>query len=144
MQTFQEFDSKPVPSTDRARHLALVVPIVPRLPLLKGQTTTAMLRERLSTVAGFSENLVSARVELASQLADSGAPRTLQVLRISKGLSQAALAERIGSKQGKLSLLENGRTPDPHIRTLVDLAAALGVSLQEAFDALEKSIELAR
>jgi len=57
---------------------------------------------------------------------DDDFPANLRRLRLAAGLTQEALAERIGSKQEQISALERGKT-QPTYNTLKRLAAALGV-----------------
>ena len=58
--------------------------------------------------------------------------RNVQRLRIEAGLSQAALAERMGVDRAYVSGLELGRR-NPTILSLWHVAEALGVRLQQFF-----------
>jgi len=51
-------------------------------------------------------------------------------LRISAGLTQEELAQRIGVKKQNISRYENGRV-EPNIRTAKKIADALGVTIEE-------------
>lgn len=51
-------------------------------------------------------------------------------LRISSGYTQAELAEKVGISQPAIQALESGRA-QPKGTTVVNLAAALGVSAEE-------------
>jgi transcriptional regulator with XRE-family HTH domain len=59
--------------------------------------------------------------------------RNVQRLRIEAGLSQAALAERMGVDRAYVSGLELGQR-NPTIVTLWHIAEALGVKLQSFFN----------
>jgi transcriptional regulator with XRE-family HTH domain len=59
--------------------------------------------------------------------------RNVRRLRIAAGLSQAALAERMGADRAYVSGLELGQR-NPTIVTLWHIARALGVKLREFFD----------
>jgi DNA-binding XRE family transcriptional regulator len=61
---------------------------------------------------------------------------TLSALRLKKGLSQAGLAQRLGTSQSHISRIEAG-VEDPRHSTLVKLAQALG----ETMDVISKAIE---
>lgn len=68
-----------------------------------------------------------------------GAARTLAALRLAKGMSQADLAEAIGTQQSNVSRLEAG-TDDMKWSTMQRLAEALGVD----FNALAAAIATTR
>lgn len=55
--------------------------------------------------------------------------------RTKKGMTQARLAEKIGTKQSVISRLEKGRA-NPTISFLQKLAQALGTSLEIRFNSL--------
>jgi transcriptional regulator with XRE-family HTH domain len=58
-------------------------------------------------------------------------PRIRQ-LRIARGLTVAALAEKAGLSRGYVSKVENSKTSPP-VSTLMTLAKALGVNISEVF-----------
>jgi DNA-binding Xre family transcriptional regulator len=64
----------------------------------------------------------------------------LASLRLKAGLSQADLAQRTGIRQPHLSRLENGHHATVSADTLTRLAQALGVSLDEVNDALQRTV----
>jgi len=64
--------------------------------------------------------------------------RNVQRLRIASGLSQAALAERMGVDRAYVSGLELGQR-NPTIITLWHVANALGVKLRQFFEEEGKS-----
>jgi transcriptional regulator with XRE-family HTH domain len=51
--------------------------------------------------------------------------------RIDARLSQVELAKRVGIAQNTLSVIEVGRTPDPSFNTVLKIATALGLTLDE-------------
>jgi transcriptional regulator with XRE-family HTH domain len=63
--------------------------------------------------------------------------RNVQRLRIKAGLSQAALAERMGVDRAYVSGLELGQR-NPTVVTLWHIAEALGVKLRNFFDETAK------
>jgi len=64
-------------------------------------------------------------------------------LRIKKGLSQAALAERLGYTTSYISKLERGGM-NPTLRTLFDLADALGVGVGVMVSSVRRRFERSR
>lgn len=62
----------------------------------------------------------------------------LQALREAQGMSQAELSRRSGVPQGVISYLENGKTPHPRIDTVLALASALGVTVDELIREMEE------
>jgi transcriptional regulator with XRE-family HTH domain len=59
-----------------------------------------------------------------------GFPEHLAELRRSRGLTQAALAERIGVRSNQLSLYESGKS-EPSLGVLRELAVALSVTCDD-------------
>lgn len=58
---------------------------------------------------------------------------TLKDARLSAGLTQTQLADRVGVSQTTVYDLEVGRNQSPSYETVIRLAAALGVSPEELF-----------
>lgn len=54
--------------------------------------------------------------------------RNIRFARLSRGLSQRELAEKVGSSQGYISALENGRFA-PGSRIMTDIYASLGMKI---------------
>lgn len=79
--------------------------------------------------------LARARERLAAELHPPG---TLAALRMSKGLSQSALAANMGTSQSKVSRIETG-LDDPLHSTLLKLCAALDEPLEVVSAALQAS-----
>lgn len=76
--------------------------------------------------------LARARARLAETVHEAG---TLASIRLSKGLSQTALADKIGTSQSRLSCIESGRD-DPQLGTVAKIAEALGVEVTVVVEAL--------
>ncbi len=55
----------------------------------------------------------------------------LKRIRVQRDLSQKDLAERSGVSEGQISKLEIGSQKNPQLETVVALATALGVSMEE-------------
>jgi transcriptional regulator with XRE-family HTH domain len=70
-------------------------------------------------------------------------PATLAELRKAAGLTQMALAAKIGTTPARVSGWE-GRGVEPSLKYLAPLAGALGVSLEQLVAALEASRPEAR
>lgn len=49
-------------------------------------------------------------------------------IRQELGLTQPAIAEKLGMKTAMWQKLESGRTPDPRVSTIVHICQTLGVS----------------
>lgn len=62
--------------------------------------------------------------------------RTIKAIRLDAGLSQMALAERVGLQQSNISLIESG-SRRPEYPTAVRLAEALNVSVEDLYRAFE-------
>lgn len=58
--------------------------------------------------------------------------------RTEKGMSQVALSRLSGVKQSVISDIENGKTRNPGIETVLSLAKALGCSLNDLLGEEEK------
>jgi putative transcriptional regulator len=57
----------------------------------------------------------------------------MRILRGQAGLTQEALASKSGVTATTIAAIEQGRRHDPHIGTIMRLARALGVDIQELF-----------
>lgn len=55
----------------------------------------------------------------------------LKKIRTDKGMTQALLAEKSGFTQETISNLEMGKSPNPKLATLVQIAEALGITLHD-------------
>ncbi|HXS51749.1 MAG TPA: helix-turn-helix transcriptional regulator [Usitatibacter sp.] len=90
-----------------------------------------------STPIGRDE-IAAARKEMA-EIFDRG-DITLRKLRLAQGMSQARLAERLGTTQPHIARIESGRC-DVQVTTLLRIAGALGQPAQLVIDAFVRSIE---
>jgi|ERR1051326_778874 DNA-binding XRE family transcriptional regulator len=68
------------------------------------------------------------RVE--AQLAEMDIERALLDLRQASGLTQAQLAARVGVKQPVIARIEAGRSSNIHLRTILQIATALGARVR--------------
>jgi len=68
---------------------------------------------------------------------------TVTELRIKKGVSQAALADKLGYSVSYISKLERGQM-NPTLRTLFDLADSLGIEPDLLVRAMKRSFNRAR
>lgn len=82
----------------------------------------------------------AALVRARQRLAAEDGRRTLSVMRLEKGLSQAQLAKMIDTSQSRLSRIEAG-LDDPLHSTVRKLALALGHSVTTISDALDSKGE---
>ena len=76
------------------------------------------------------------RDEVEALLTEIGLRQDLIALREERGLTQVALAERVGVTQPTIAKLESDKTRNIELRTLVKVVAALGARVRIA---LEKS-----
>jgi transcriptional regulator with XRE-family HTH domain len=53
----------------------------------------------------------------------------IKTARLRHGLSQAALARRIGISANAMNLIETGQTPDPRISRILAIAECLGMTV---------------
>jgi DNA-binding XRE family transcriptional regulator len=75
-----------------------------------------------------SERMSVLRKQIGAAAANNEEP-TLRSLRLQAGLSQQDLARRLKTNQAYISKLERGEFKDPSLSRAIDLADALGVSL---------------
>jgi len=61
--------------------------------------------------------------------------RRVRQIRQAKGMNQTILAEKVGTDQSTISLLENGKQ-EPRLRFIEMVAGGLKVSLAELFEDL--------
>lgn len=100
------------------------------LPLPNTRSLASLVTE-FEADPEMAQHLTEARQNLAVELyADE--PETLSALRLAAGLSQAQLAERVGTYQPYIVRLERGQA-DPSTDMIARLARALGVDDEQAF-----------
>jgi len=59
--------------------------------------------------------------------------KRVKELREARGLGQYELAERAGVRQATISRIESGARANPSSRTLLGIARALGVSIDQVY-----------
>lgn len=74
--------------------------------------------------------VVEARARLAEHVADEHGSRSLKALRLSRGLSQADLAEAAGTNQPHIARIESGAT-GINFATAMRISRALSISSDE-------------
>ncbi len=98
----------------------------------------------------FVESLTKANPEFGRIFAEQGlilAPLattdngevTLTSLRMSSGLTQAQLAQKVGQKQSNISLMESGQRVNIYRDSMKKLCEALGTDMKTLDDALDNS-----
>ncbi len=75
---------------------------------------------------GASKDTVSAVEEVEQQETTN----TLIKMRVSRGLTQADIAQKLKCSQGRISKIESGKDEDLRLSDLVDYSRATGVALQ--------------
>jgi DNA-binding XRE family transcriptional regulator len=78
--------------------------------------------------SGRAEAMAAARRRLAASIVEAGDKQTLRSLRLSAGLSQAQLAEAVGTSQPRIARLESGKE-DPSLSTLRRLSSVLNIDM---------------
>ena len=73
------------------------------------------------------------QAQVEEELAAINVAQDLVVLRESRGLSQAQLANRLGITQSAIAQLESAQPKNVELRTLVRIAAALGAQVDVSF-----------
>ncbi len=93
------------------------------------------MRKRATEVAadewldGLMHQSPAFQVQVEERLAAINVAQDLVVLRESRGLSQAQLADRLGITQSAIAQLESAQSKNVELRTLVRVATALGAHL---------------
>lgn len=104
-------------------------------PVPEGYTTIDDIVAEYERDPAMREELLDARRWVADTVL-AGQPVTLRTLRLRKGLSQAQLAEAIGTQQPHVARIERGQA-DPQLATCRRIASALGVDLNTLDQALQ-------
>lgn len=94
----------------------------------------ARRREKLMRDPAKRAAIIRARKKIAGEL-DDKSPFSLSKLRLSAGLSQAELADRLGTQQPAIARLEKGEV-DPQLSTITKLAEALGTDVVTVISAI--------
>ncbi len=121
---------------------AQVIPFIARSPagepIPPGYSTIDEIVAKFERDPALQEELRDARRWVADSVL-AGKPVTLRTLRLRKGLSQAQLAESIGTQQPHVARIERGQA-DPQLDTCRRIAHALGVDLNTLAQALQAAV----
>lgn len=104
-------------------------------PVPKGAELLDTFLESFIARPDIARHAPSARRELAKNYEHGGAPKTLRMLRLSKGLSQKELAALLGTSQAAVSEYE-ARSRKPAEDMIRSLSKSLGVDFNTLMDAL--------
>lgn len=99
-----------------------------------GPAQRASRKDRLLSDPRKKAAIQRARQKIAAAI-DDASEFSLSKLRLQAGLSQAQLAQRIGSQQPAIARLEKGAV-DPGVSTITKIADALAVTPQAVLTAL--------
>ncbi len=108
-------------------------------PIPPGYTTIDELIEEFERDPEAKEELRRGRKWLARTVYRDQ-PKSLRVLRLLKGMSQAQLAEAIGTQQPHIARIENGQA-DVRLETCRRIAKVLGVDLSTLDQALRSEAD---
>lgn len=104
-------------------------------PIPSGYTTIDQLIAEFERDPAAKEELKRGRQWVAETVL-AGQPQSLRVLRLRKGMSQAQLAEAIGTQQPHIARIERGQA-DVRLETCRRIAQVLGVDLNTLDQALQ-------
>jgi DNA-binding XRE family transcriptional regulator len=124
----------PAVATQPAQVIPFIAPAPAEAPIPPGYKTIDEIVAKFERDPAMREELRSARRWVADEVL-AGKPVTLRTLRLRKGLSQAQLAEAIGTQQPHVVRIERGQA-DPQLNTCRRIAHALGIDLNTLDQAL--------
>ena len=104
-------------------------------PVPKGAQLLDTFLDSFESLDAVAEHLPEARKQFGEEKVAGGAPPSLRVLRLQRGLSQSDLAKSLGTSQAAISEYECRRRK-PHEDQIRGLAAALKVDFNTLMDAL--------
>ena len=122
-------------TTRPAEVLPFIAPALPEAPIPPAYRTIDEIVARFDRDPVMQEELLDARRWMADTVL-AGKPATLRTLRLRKGLSQAKLADAIGTQQPHVARIESGQA-DLRLETCRRIAGALGVDLNTLDQALQ-------
>lgn len=111
-------------------------------PIPAGYTTIDDVVAEFERDPAMQEELLDARRWVADTVL-AGKPVTMRTLRLRKGLSQAQLAEAIGTQQPHVARIEGGQA-DLRLETCRRIASALGIDLNTLDQALLNAADAGR
>lgn len=123
------------PATRPSGQVHYLVPSPEDEPVPEGYTTIDDIVAEFERDPAMREELRDARRWVADTVL-AGQPVTLRTLRLRKGLSQAQLAEAIGTQQPHIARIENGHS-DLRLDTCRRIAQVLGIDLNTLDQALQ-------
>lgn len=132
----------PSATTRPARVIPFVSPAPSEAPIPKGYKSIDEIMAKFERDPAMKEELRDARRWVADTVL-AGKPVTMRTLRLRKGLSQAQLAEAIGTQQPHVVRIERGQA-DPQLGTCRRIARALGIDLNTLDQALLRAVDATR
>lgn len=108
-------------------------------PIPPGYTTIDQVIAEFELDPAAREELKRGRQWVAETIL-AGHPQSLRVLRLRKGMSQAQLAEAIGTQQPHIARIERGQA-DVRLETCRRIAQVLGVDLNTLDQALQATVD---
>ena len=127
--------SAPSIATQPAQVLSFVAPAPPAAPIPRGYETIDEIVAKFDRDPKMQKAMLEARRWVADTVL-AGRPVTLRTLRLRKGMSQAQLAEAIGTQQPHVARIENGQA-DLRLETCRRIAGVLGIDLNTLDQALQ-------
>lgn len=132
----------PAVTTRPAQVIPFIAPAPAEAPIPPGYKTIDEIVAKFERDPAMKEKLRSARRWVVDTLL-AGKPLSLRTLRLRKGLSQAQLAEAIGTQQPHIARIERGQA-DPQLDTCRRIARTLGVDLNTLGQALQTAGDAGR
>lgn len=132
----------PAVTTRPAQVIPFIAPTPVEAPIPPGYTTIDEIVAKFERDPAMREELLDARRWVADTVL-AGKPVTMRTLRLRRGLSQAQLAEAIGTQQPHVARIERGQA-DPQLDTCRRIAHALGVDLNMLDQALQGAADAGR
>jgi DNA-binding XRE family transcriptional regulator len=125
----------PIVTTRPAQIIPFTAPAPAEAPIPPGYKTIDEIVAKFERDPAMQEELLNARRWVADTVL-AGKPVTMRTLRLRKGLSQAQLAEAIGTQQPHVARIEGGQA-DLRLETCRRIAEVLGVDLNTLDQALQ-------
>lgn len=132
----------PAVTTRPAQVIPFIAPAPAVAPIPPGYKTIDEIVAKFERDPAMREELLDARRWIADTVL-AGKPVTMRTLRLRKGLSQAQLAEAIGTQQPHVARIERAQA-DPQLDTCRRIAHALGVDLNTLDQALRGAADTGR